>query len=128
MLGLTFKPGTDDLREAPSIPNIELLVGEGAQVCAWDPQGVDNYKRQFPESQIAFAESIDEAITGADICFIMTEWDEVIGYPAENFVKYMRNPLVFDGRNCYNISDMMQYPIVYESIGRKAVNNIGNIG
>ena len=128
VLGLTFKPGTDDLREAPSIPNIELLVGEGAQVCAWDPQGVDNYKRQFPESQIAFAESIDEAITGADICFIMTEWDEVIGYPAENFVKYMRKPLVFDGRNCYNISDMMQYPIVYESIGRKAVNNIGNIG
>ena len=128
VLGLTFKPGTDDLREAPSIPNIELLVEEGAQVCAWDPQGVDNYKRQFPESQIAFAESIDEAITGADICFIMTEWDEVIGYPAENFVKYMRNPLVFDGRNCYNISDMMQYPIVYESIGRKAVNNIGNIG
>lgn len=58
----------------------------------------------------------------------MTEWDEVIGYPAENFVKYMRKPLVFDGRNCYNISDMMQYPIVYESIGRKAVNNIGNIG
>lgn len=128
VLGLTFKPGTDDLREAPSIPNIELLVEEGAQVCAWDPRGVDNYKRQFPESQIAFAESIDEAITGADICFIMTEWDEVIGYPAENFVKYMRKPLVFDGRNCYNISDMMQYPIVYESIGRKAVNNIGNIG
>ena len=66
IIGLTFKPGTDDLREAPAKQNIDILLNEGADVVAWDPLGADNFKSCYPECKIKFASDIDEALTDAD--------------------------------------------------------------
>ena len=84
VLGLTFKPETDDLREAPSIPNIKYLLERGAEVVAYDPVGIENAKKIFKDS-ITYTTSIDEAIKDADICFIMTEWKEILNYDISNY-------------------------------------------
>lgn len=117
VLGLTFKPGTDDLREAPSIPNIQYLIERGANVIAYDPVGIENTKNIFKDS-IKYTTSIDEAIDDADICFIMTEWKQILNYNILNYKNKMKRPLVFDGRNCYTLDAMKDLGIEYYSIGR----------
>lgn len=117
VLGLTFKPGTDDLREAPSIPNIQYLLERGAEVVAYDPVGIENTKNIFKDS-IKYTTSIDEAIEDADICFIMTEWKQILNYDISNYKHKMKRPLVFDGRNCYTLDTMKELGIEYYSIGR----------
>lgn len=117
VLGLTFKPGTDDLREAPSIPNIQYLIERGANVIAYDPVGIENTKNIFKDS-IKYTTSIDEAIDDADICFIMTEWKQILNYNISNYKNKMKIPLVFDGRNCYTLDTMKDLGIEYYSIGR----------
>lgn len=124
IIGLTFKPGTDDLREAPAKQNIDILLNEGADVVAWDPLGADNFKSCYPECKIKFASDIDEALTDADVCFIMTEWVQIVEYPLDNYKKYMKKPLVFDGRNCYRLSDVEKSEMFYDSIGRRIVNTL----
>ena len=117
VLGLTFKPETDDLREAPSIPNIQYLLERGAEVVAYDPVGIENAKKIFKDS-ITYTTSIDEAIEDADICFIMTEWKQILNYDISNYKNKMKRPLVFDGRNCYTLDTMKDLGIEYYSIGR----------
>ena len=117
VLGLTFKPETDDLREAPSIPNIQYLLERGAEVVAYDPVGIENAKKIFKDS-ITYTTSIDEAIKDADICFIMTEWKQILNYDISNYKHKMKRPLVFDGRNCYTLDTMKDLGIEYYSIGR----------
>ena len=117
VLGLTFKPETDDLREAPSIPNIQYLLERGAEVVAYDPVGIENAKKIFKDS-ITYTTSIDEAIKDADICFIMTEWKQILNYDISNYKNKMKRPLVFDGRNCYTLDTMKDLGIEYYSIGR----------
>ena len=117
VLGLTFKPGTDDLREAPSISNINYLLERGANITAYDPVGIENTKKIFGDS-IKYTTSIDEAITNTELCFIMTEWKDIIEYDIRNYKDKMKNPVVLDGRNCYNVSDMHDQGIDYYSIGR----------
>ena len=90
VLGLTFKPETDDLREAPSIPNIQYLLERGAEVVAYDPVGIENAKKIFKDS-ITYTTSIDEAIKDADICFIMTEWKQILNYDISNYKNKMKN-------------------------------------
>lgn len=117
VLGLTFKPGTDDMRAAPSIPNITYLIERGADIIAYDPVGIENAKVIFGD-KILYTKSIDEAIKDADMCFIMTEWGQVLKYDIENYKKLMKNPIVFDGRNCYCVNDMKEIGVDYYSIGR----------
>ena len=117
VLGLTFKPGTDDLREAPSIPNIEYLLERGAKVVAYDPVGIENTKNIFKDS-IEYTTDIDEAIKDSEACFIMTEWPEIIHYNINKYKSNMKVPLIFDGRNCYKLDDMDKLDIEYYSIGR----------
>ncbi len=117
VLGLTFKPDTDDIREAPSIPNIKYLLERGARVTVYDPIGVNNTKKIFGDS-ILYADSVDDAIEDAEICFIMTEWKDVLNYDIHKYKEKMKNPLVLDGRNCYKIKDMEELGIEYYSIGR----------
>ena len=117
VLGLTFKPETDDLREAPSIPNIQYLIERGADVIAYDPIGIENAKKIFNNS-IRYTTSIDEAIENADICFIMTEWKQILDYDIANYKNKMKRPLVLDGRNCYRLDSMKDIGIEYYSIGR----------
>lgn len=117
VLGLTFKPGTDDLREAPSIPNIEYLLERGAKVVAYDPVGIENTKKIFKDS-IEYTTDIDEAIKDSEACFIMTEWPEILNYDINKYKRNMKVPLIFDGRNCYKIDDMKNLDVLYYSIGR----------
>lgn len=117
VLGLTYKPDTDDVREAPSIVNIQYLLEREADVTAFDTVGIENAKKIFGDS-INYSTSIDEAIKDAEICFIMTEWKEVVNYDINKYKELMKRPLVLDGRNCYNQEDMKNAGIEYYSIGR----------
>ncbi|MCQ6280013.1 UDP-glucose/GDP-mannose dehydrogenase family protein [Bacillus sp. EB600] len=124
VLGLTFKPGTDDLREGPSLDNVPLLLAQGADIYAYDPVGVDNFKRKYPEGKndkgsITYVEKVQEALEGANVCFIFTEWGEIKAVEPKDYKKLMRTPLVFDGRNIYNVEEMQVAGVEYYSIGRK---------
>ncbi|MGE7614595.1 UDP-glucose dehydrogenase family protein [Paenibacillus sp. NPDC101420] len=124
ILGLTFKPGTDDLREAPSLVNIPILLEDGAIIKAFDPVGVDNFKESMKNSDIAgldrisYYDNIDETVKDADICFIFTEWNEIKNYDVEKFGDLMKKAIVLDGRNCFKLSQMENANIEYSSIGR----------
>ena len=118
ILGLTFKPGTDDLREAPSIDNVELLLKNNANnIYAYDPVGEDNFKKKYP-TQIHYVSTPEEALKGANICFIFTEWNEIKAVKPETYKKLMKTPLVYDGRNIYDLKEMKDEGIEYYSIGR----------
>lgn len=117
ILGLTFKPGTDDMRDAPSISNINYLVERGAKVVAYDPVGIKNCEKIFGD-KINYATDIDEAIKDSEACFIMTEWKSIVDYDISKFKKLMKRPLVLDGRNCYNLDEVKLEDIEYYSIGR----------
>lgn len=120
VLGLTFKPGTDDLREAPSLENIPILLEQGAHVYAYDPVGKNNFEKRYPENKnnIIYVETIHEALQGANVCFIFTEWEEIKAIKPSDFKEYMQTPLVYDGRNIFGISEMRNEGIEYYSIGR----------
>lgn len=122
VLGLTFKANTDDLREAPSLDNIPIFLEDGAKVKAFDPIGEKNYKKIYP-NEIQYCENIEETLKDADICFIFTEWDFVKNIDLTLFKKYMKKPIVLDGRNCFELEDIPD-GIIYESIGRKTIENI----
>ncbi|MCZ8493361.1 UDP-glucose dehydrogenase family protein [Priestia megaterium] len=123
VLGLTFKPGTDDLREAPTLVNIPLMLEDGANVKAWDPIGIDNFKKLHPED-VTYCYSIEETLKGADVCFIFTEWDQVKHFDLANYSKLMKNPIVIDGRNCYDLESVKSATMVYDSIGRETIHNL----
>ena len=117
VLGLAFKPGTDDLREAPSVDNIQLLLEQGADIYAYDPVAEDNFKKKYPD-QITYVKSPQEALQNANVCFIFTEWDDIKKVKPEEYKKLMKTPLVYDGRNIYTIKDMKNARVEYYSIGR----------
>ena len=125
VLGLTFKPGTDDLREAPSLGNIPLLLEQGADIYAYDPVGMDNFKRKYPEGaangsgSITYVNGPAEALNGANVCFIFTEWGEIKAVKPAEYKAMMRTPLVYDGRNLYEVSTMKEAGVEYYSVGRK---------
>lgn len=120
VLGLTFKPGTDDLREAPSLVNIPIMLEDGARVKAWDPVGVQNYKKIYPD-EIEYCDSIEETLENADICFIFTEWTEVKQIDVMLYKALMRHPIILDGRNCYKLDAFDGSGIIYDSIGRETI-------
>mgnify|MGYP005794600677 FL=1 len=117
VLGLAFKAGTDDLREAPSLDNVALLLEQGADIYAYDPVAMDNFKKKYP-TQIHYVKNPEEALEKANVCFIFTEWDEIKSIKPETYKKLMRTPLVYDGRNIYELEDMKEAGIEYYSIGR----------
>ena len=117
VLGLTFKPGTDDLREAPSLVNIPLFLEDGANIRAWDPVGVDNYKKYYP-TELTYCDSIEDTLTGADLCLIFTEWKQIKEMDVTAFEKHMKRAIVLDGRNCFDLKAFRNTHVLYESIGR----------
>lgn len=120
VLGLTFKPETDDLREAPSIPNIKRLLDEGAEIVAFDPVGEENFKKKF-NLPIEYVKSPKEALKNADVAFIFTEWKEIKNLDLQCYERLMKTPIIFDGRNCYDINLVKDHNIDYYSVGRKEV-------
>lgn len=123
VLGLTFKPGTDDLREAPSLDNVELLLQNGADIVAYDPVGTPNFQKKYPEGKclngsITYVDAPEKTLENANICFIFTEWGEIKALKPEDYLQKMRTPLVYDGRNLYDLDAMKAAGVEYYSIGR----------
>ena len=123
VLGLTFKAGTDDLREAPASVNIKLLLEQGADIYAYDPAGMPRAKRQFPEGandrgSITYVDSPEVALDKANICFVFTEWAQIKAVTPAKYMELMKTPLVYDGRNLYDVNEMKQAGVEYYSIGR----------
>jgi len=117
VLGLAFKAGTDDLRESASLENIPLLLEQGAEIHVYDPVAMENFKKHYPEG-IIYAESVREALEGAQACFILTEWQEFKAIKPEEFKKLMRTALVYDGRNLFEPEEMKQAEVEYYCVGR----------
>lgn len=117
VLGLTFKPGTDDLREAPSLDNVPLLLEAGADIYAYDPIGAENFRKRFPEG-IQYTETIEEALQGANVCFAFTEWEEIRKITPLQFKEWMRTALLYDGRNMYDKAAMEEAGVEYYGVGR----------
>jgi UDPglucose 6-dehydrogenase len=120
VLGLAFKPNTDDMREAASITITKMLQEEEAVVVAYDPIAMDNAKRILPAG-IIYAANIEEAVKDADMLFLVTEWDEFKSLDL-NWLKIQLNePIIFDGRNMFEPKQMEQLGFEYHSIGRASV-------
>lgn len=120
--GLSFKPNTDDMREAPSLVIIEKLLSEGVNVVAYDPVAAEECHRRIGDS-IEYAKDQYEALIDADALLIVTEWSE---FKVPNFKvmeKLMKEKLIFDGRNIYDLSEMRDQGYTYYSIGRATVLN-----
>ncbi len=115
--GLAFKAGTDDMREAPSLTLIEMLLEQGATVCAHDPAATP-HARAILEDKIEFADSSYDALEGADALVIVTDWNEYRNPDFDRIKKRLREPLIIDGRNLYNPEKMRELGIRYYSIGR----------
>jgi UDPglucose 6-dehydrogenase len=116
LLGLAFKPNTDDMREAPSIVLASRLLAEGAEVRAWDPVADG---RTLPRG-VELARSVADAVRGADAAVIVTEWDELRGLASEETRTSMANPLIIDGRNLLDPVETRLAGFTYEGIGRQA--------
>lgn len=117
ILGVTYKPGTDDIREAPAVTNIQYLIENGAKVCVYDPVGLENIMKLFGD-KIEYTNEIEYAIKNAELVFIFTEWKEITRLSFEQYKKLMKTPIIFDGRNCYNKESAAQFNVQYYSIGR----------
>ncbi|HLS09861.1 UDP-glucose/GDP-mannose dehydrogenase family protein [Lentibacillus sp.] len=120
VLGLAFKPGTDDMRNAPSIPLIKKMVDAGANIKAFDPAAAKNAINVLPKD-IVYAGTIGEALHQASCAVILTDWKDVKEYQPDSFKKYLASPIIFDGRNCFPLEKMKDSGIEYHSIGRPPV-------
>ncbi|MBG0843046.1 UDP-glucose dehydrogenase family protein [Ectopseudomonas toyotomiensis] len=117
--GLSFKPNTDDMREAPSRVLIDSLLNVGAKVRAYDPVAMDEARKIYSEHDgLEFVEAKESALVGADALVIVTEWQEFKAPDFEILKKCLNSPVVFDGRNLFEPAQMLQRGIVYYSIGR----------
>ncbi len=122
--GIAFKPGTDDIREAPSITLIRHLLDQGASVVAYDSVAVEPCQAVFGD-RIDYAPEPMEAVDGADALVICTDWDEFKHPDFDQIKQRMKQPLVFDGRNIYRVEMMRDYGFTYHSVGRNDVNGTG---
>jgi UDPglucose 6-dehydrogenase len=118
--GLAFKPNTDDIREAPALYMIEEFLQGGATVCAFDPEAMPNVKALLG-TRIDFAESQYDALIGADVLVIATEWSEFRTPEFEKITSLLKNKVIFDGRNVFDNDQMAQLGFHYESVGRNPV-------
>jgi UDPglucose 6-dehydrogenase len=116
VLGLTFKPNTDDMREAPSIALITALLDLGAAVCAYDPAGMEQAKPLLPD--IAYADSPYACAQGADALVIVTEWEQFRALDLGRLKTIMARPVVVDLRNVYRPEDVTKHGFAYHSVGR----------
>lgn len=117
MWGLSFKPATDDMREAPALVLIDCLLDAGASVCAFDPVAMDECKRKIGD-KIEYATNMYDALKEADAMIVVTEWQE-FKVPKFTYIeKALKEKLIFDGRNIYSSQQMQEFGYVYYGIGR----------
>ncbi len=118
--GLSFKPNTDDVREAPALTMIHALLEHGAQVCAFDPEGMNN-TRALLGDKIGYAENQYQALENADALVIATEWNEFRTPEFEKINTQLKHKVIFDGRNLFDVATMEQLGFDYVSVGRKKI-------
>jgi UDPglucose 6-dehydrogenase len=119
--GLAFKPNTDDIREAPALVIIQALLERGAKVKAFDPEAAESVQTYYPQLEIEYADSQYDAVVNADALLLITEWSE---FRSPNFDKIrvgLKEAVIFDGRNIYDLDAMEEYGFDYYSIGRRNV-------
>jgi UDPglucose 6-dehydrogenase len=119
--GLAFKPNTDDIREAPAFVIIDELIAAGARVHAYDPEAMNNAKKELGD-KIAFAENQYDTLENADALIIATEWSE---FRTPDFIKIkslLKSHAIFDGRNLFDLNRMEEYGFHYESVGRRSIS------
>ncbi len=121
MWGLAFKPYTDDIREAPSLYNIDALIELGASVSAYDPEAMGHVK-QLMGDKITFTKNPYEALEGADALLIVTEWPQFRTPDFDRMDSLLKNKVIFDGRNLYELNQMQELGYTYYSIGRQTIH------
>lgn len=117
LMGLSFKPNTDDLRDAPSLSIAQHLLKMGASVKAYDPVSSKNCHKLFPELDIAYCDNLEQLAKGSDALVLVTEWDEFRKTRWENIAALMKCPLVIDGRNALVEEDLVRNGFIYRGIG-----------
>ena len=120
MWGLAFKPYTDDIREAPSLYNIDALLELGASVSAYDPEAMGHVKNILGD-KITFTKNPYEALEGADALLIVTEWPQFRTPDFDRMDSLLKNKVIFDGRNLYELNQMAELGYTYYSIGRQTI-------
>ncbi len=123
VLGLSFKPNTDDIREAASMVLIDMLLFEEVDVIAYDPAAIPKTK-EILGNRINYAKSGEEALQDTDMAFLVTEWEEIKDISFDNYAALMKTPVIFDGRNCHSLEEAAKHPVEYYSIGRRPVVNV----
>ena len=118
VLGLAFKPQTDDVREAASIVIVSNLAESGATVQAYDPIAMDNFKNHFPNIQ--YFGSWQDAVKNADACILLTEWNEFRGMDLNELKDLMNNPVLLDTKNIISIQELESMGFTYDNVGRKS--------
>jgi len=117
ILGLSFKPQTDDIREAPSTKIIPKLISKGAKINAYDPVAIENFKINYPD--LNYFENWEDTVKGVDACVILTEWHEFRGIDLRKLKMLMSNPIILDTKNILSIKELKKLDFKYENIGRK---------
>ncbi|WP_025027147.1 UDP-glucose 6-dehydrogenase TuaD [Caldalkalibacillus mannanilyticus] len=120
VLGLAFKPNTDDMRYAPALTIIPELVRKGAKVKGFDPIAISEAKKELGD-QLEYSTDLYEVLKGSDLCLVLTEWKEVLEMDVEKVKQLLKQPIIIDGRNCFELEEMKSYNIQYISIGRQEV-------
>lgn len=119
VLGLSFKPDTDDMRDAPSIIIINELLAQGAKIAAYDPIAMENAKSIFNgKENISFAPTVEDALRDADLAILVTEWNEFKEMDLQNMKEIMNTPQLIDARNIYNPDDARKIGFTYVGVGR----------
>jgi UDPglucose 6-dehydrogenase len=121
ILGLAFKPNTNDIREAASIKIIQKLLQYECQVSVYDPVAMPNFQQQFPDLRIEYCNSYQEAMIDSDFLMLVTEWDEFKQIDLAEAKRLIRDSVIFDGRNCLNLDAVQEFKFDYFSIGRPAI-------
>jgi UDPglucose 6-dehydrogenase len=116
VLGLAFKPNTDDMREAPSIPLITALIDQGAAVRAYDPESMQQARGELPDIQ--YCDDAYACAKGADALVIVTEWEQFRALDLKRLKAELKQPIVVDLRNIYRPDEMAAYGFTYDSVGR----------
>jgi len=123
--GLSFKPETDDIREAPALYIAEELAKRGAKLLAYDPEAIGTFRQATTQNVLeatTFVHDQKEALDGIDALVICTEWNEFRRPTVDNFADEMKDPVIFDGRNLYDLDRAEQAGITYISVGRPSIN------
>jgi UDPglucose 6-dehydrogenase len=125
MWGLSFKPETDDIREAPALYIAKELVAQGAKIIAYDPEAIGTFKQATTQEVLdntTFVHNQEAALADVDALVICTEWNEFRRPTIDRFQDHMKHPIIFDGRNLYDLERARKSGITYISVGRPSVN------